>query len=64
MDLKAKVAFDAINERVKNEASLVKKVGSIVVFDITKNGQIQQSWSMKSKFNRMTKLIDYGFIGF
>ncbi len=41
----APVAFDEINKRAKSQPALVKKVGAVVVFDITKDGKLQQSWS-------------------
>ena len=45
--LKATAAFDEINKRVKAEPTLAKKIGAVILFDITKDGQIQQSWSKK-----------------
>ncbi len=48
MELKASGTFDEINKRAKSQPELVKKVGAIIVFDITKDGKVQQSWS-KSK---------------
>jgi hypothetical protein len=43
--LKAKTAFDEINKRAKGQPNLVKKIGAIILFDITKDGKVQQSWS-------------------
>ncbi len=43
--LKAVATFDEINKRAKSQPELVKKVGAIIVFDITKDGKVQQSWS-------------------
>jgi hypothetical protein len=48
VELKARGTFDEINKRAKSQPELVKKVGAIIVFDITKDGKVQQSWS-KSK---------------
>ena len=45
MPLKAKVAFDEINKRAKTQPDLVKKVGAVIVFDITEDNKVQQSWS-------------------
>ncbi len=44
-ELLAVTAFDEINKRAKSQPTLVKKVGAVIVFDITKNGKVQQSWS-------------------
>lgn len=38
-------AFDEINRRAKAEPGLVKKVGAIILFDISKNGKVEKSWS-------------------
>jgi hypothetical protein len=43
--LQAVAAFDEIDKRAKSQPTLVKKVGAVVVFDITKDGKFQQSWS-------------------
>ena len=45
VDLKARTAFSEINKRAKNQPELVKKIGAVIVFDITKDGTVQQSWS-------------------
>lgn len=45
MELQAKLAFDEINKRAKSQPDLVKKVGAVIVFDITKGGKLEQSWS-------------------
>ena len=47
-ELQATVAFDEINKRAKSEPTLVKKVGAVVLFDITKGGKYQKSWSKYS----------------
>ncbi|CAF3317359.1 unnamed protein product [Rotaria socialis] len=47
--LKAQVAFDEINKRAKSQPDLVKKVGAVIVFDITKDGKVQQSWTIDGK---------------
>ncbi len=57
MELKARETFDEINKRVKSQPELVKKVGAIIVFDITKDGKVQQSWS-KSKQRRKKKAMN------
>lgn len=44
-ELKAKTAFDEINKRAKSQPNLIKRIGAIVLFDITKDGKFQQSWS-------------------
>jgi len=49
MDLKAKTAFDEINKRAKSQPDLVKKVGAVILFDITKDGKAQQSWTIDGK---------------
>ncbi len=43
--MQATVAFDEINKRAKSQPALVKKVGAVILFDITKGGKYQQSWS-------------------
>ncbi len=43
--LKAEEIFDEIIKRAKNQPELVKKVLSVIVFDVTKDGKVQQSWS-------------------
>jgi hypothetical protein len=48
--LQATVAFDEINKRAQSQPTLVKKVGAVVVFDITKDGKFQQSWSKEFLF--------------
>ena len=48
VNLKTKAAFVEINKRAQSQPELVKKIGAIIVFDITKDGNVQQSWS-KSK---------------
>ncbi|CAF0839506.1 unnamed protein product [Rotaria sordida] len=49
VELKAKTAFDEINKRAKNQPAIVKKIGAIVLFDITKDGKFQQSWTIDGK---------------
>jgi len=49
MELKAKTAFDEINKRAKDQPGLVKKVGAVVLFDVTKDGKVQQSWTIDGK---------------
>ncbi|CAF1506962.1 unnamed protein product [Adineta steineri] len=49
VDLKARTAFDEINKRAKSQPDLVKKIGAIIVFDITKDGKVQQSWTIDGK---------------
>ena len=49
MELKAKQAFDEINKRAKSQPELVKKVAAVILFDITKDGKFQQSWSKKNR---------------
>ncbi|CAF2703141.1 unnamed protein product [Rotaria sp. Silwood2] len=49
VELKAKTAFDEINKRAKSQPDLVKKVGAIIVFDITKDGNFQRSWTIDGK---------------
>ncbi len=49
-ELQATVAFDEINKRAQSQPTLVKKVGAVVVFDITKDGKFQQSWSKEFLF--------------
>ena len=44
-DLKASTAFDEIKTRAASQPELIKQVGAIIVFDITKDGKVQQSWS-------------------
>ena len=44
-DLKATTAFAEINKRAEGQPNLVKKIGAVVLFDITKGGNLQQSWS-------------------
>jgi len=43
--LQAATAFDEINKRAQAQPTLVKKVGAVIVFDITKDGKIAKSWS-------------------
>jgi hypothetical protein len=43
--LLAATAFDEINKRAESQPALVKKVGAVIVFDITKGGKVQKSWS-------------------
>jgi 3-hydroxyacyl-CoA dehydrogenase/3a,7a,12a-trihydroxy-5b-cholest-24-enoyl-CoA hydratase len=47
--LKAGATFDEINKRAKSQPELVKKVGAIIVFDITKDGKVQKSWTIDGK---------------
>jgi hypothetical protein len=49
VQLKARETFNEINKRAKSQPDLVKKVGAVIVFDITKDGNVQQSWSKSSK---------------
>ena len=44
-DLKASTAFDEIKKRAVSQPELIKQVGAIIVFDITKDGKVQQTWS-------------------
>lgn len=44
-NLKAHAAFAEINKRASSQPELVKKIGAVIVFDITKDGSVQQSWS-------------------
>ncbi|CAF5185271.1 unnamed protein product, partial [Rotaria magnacalcarata] len=44
LELKAKMAFDELNKRASAQPTLVKKIGAIIQFDITKNGKFQHSW--------------------
>jgi hypothetical protein len=55
MELKAQSAFDDINKRAKEQPELIKKVGCVVVFDITKDGKAEKSWS---KFHGKNKIIN------
>ncbi|CAF1634979.1 unnamed protein product [Adineta ricciae] len=48
-DLQAQVAFAEINKRAQAQPTLVKKVGAVIVFDITKGGNVQQSWTIDGK---------------
>lgn len=50
MTLKAETAFDEITKRAKSQPDLVKKIGAVIVFDITKNGKNAESWSKKHAF--------------
>ncbi|CAF1012491.1 unnamed protein product [Rotaria sordida] len=49
VELKARTAFNEINKRAKGQPDLVKKVGAVIVFDITKDGNVQQSWTIDGK---------------
>jgi len=49
VELKAKTAFDEINKRAKSQPELIKKVGAVIVFDVTKDGKAQQSWTIDGK---------------
>jgi hypothetical protein len=55
MDLKASAAFDEINKRTTSQPELVKKVSAVIVFDITKDGEFQQSWSKSNIDNDSTQ---------
>ncbi|UJR13565.1 hypothetical protein I4U23_000578 [Adineta vaga] len=48
-ELQAPAAFAEINKRAESQPALVKKVGAIIVFDITKDGKVQQSWTIDGK---------------
>ncbi len=50
--MKARATFDEINKRAKSQPELVKKVGAVIVFDITRDGQVHQSWSKSVKKKR------------
>ncbi|CAF1395501.1 unnamed protein product, partial [Didymodactylos carnosus] len=52
-DLKAKAAFDEINKRVTAQPDLVKKINAIIVFDITKDGAVVQSWTIDGKKGKL-----------
>jgi hypothetical protein len=43
--LKARLAFDEISERVAQQPDLVRKLNAVIVFDISKDNRVQQSWS-------------------
>ncbi|CAF0908013.1 unnamed protein product [Adineta ricciae] len=49
VNLKTKAAFVEINKRAQSQPELVKKIGAIIVFDITKDGNVQQSWTIDGK---------------
>ncbi|CAF1645646.1 unnamed protein product [Rotaria magnacalcarata] len=49
LELKAKMAFDELNKRASAQPTLVKKIGAIIQFDITKNGKFQHSWTIDGK---------------
>ena len=47
--MQARTAFDEINKRAKSQPELVKKVGAVILFDITKDGKAEQSWSTSER---------------
>ncbi|CAF3367795.1 unnamed protein product [Rotaria socialis] len=49
LELKAKTAFDELNKRASTQPTLVKKIGAIIQFDITKDGKFQHSWIIDGK---------------
>ncbi len=51
--MKARATFDEINKRAKSQPELVKKVSSIIVFDITRDGKSHQSSSKSAKTDEL-----------
>ncbi|CAF3786637.1 unnamed protein product [Adineta steineri] len=47
--LQATVAFAEINKRAESQPGLIKKVNAVIVFDVTKDGKIQKSWTIDGK---------------
>jgi len=50
VELKSKVAFDEIVKRTGADPKLLTKINAIIVIEVTKDGKIEQTWSMFVNF--------------